>query len=651
MILFPDFLFWVFFLVFFAAVFVAFFIPADTLLKRYNLSFFQRLILGISLGMIMWGWQGYVFGYLNIRLFSYVYLFIFLILWIKFNLNKFKINFSFKFNKFNILLLLIVIMGSIIQLSSVFFTGISKNGGLYFYTYSLTDNLWYMDLTNEVLKRVPPFEPGMSGKIIENYHYWSNLVMAELIRVFHLPFIPTVSQYFSALLVLLLGGTAIVFSQIIKLKKTILIWILFFLYFGGDFVNLIQLIFHGKINFAQKSMEDGAKFLANAPRAFALVLFFAGISFVSLYIKKNKYFLGFLSAFILGSLIGFKVYVGFFGLTGMFFLCIYYLFKKKYSLIIFTVFAIILSLLIYLPVNKNAGGLIYTGFWRSEDFITLPTLGLSHMELAREIYASHNNWLKVLQYDLIFLLIATIGTFGTKIIGIFQARRTLKLLPIELNIFLIPSLMVSFVIGTFFIQNSGGSNAFNFLVSVYVIGSIYAGTACVYWISKINGNSLKAIMIFIIVLLTVPRAVYQLIDNIHGLYLDKGYQVTSSDLKTLEDLRAKTSPSSLILFNPGLLFMNFIVNRPVFLSGQGILVSHDLDISSREKSQNIILKSGKILLVAKELMQNNIDYIYKPSDPSFLNGRYREILDVVYDKNSIQILRVNKIKLKNFIEI
>jgi len=53
------------------------------------------------------------------------------------------------------------------------------------------DQVWHAALVEELLKRFPPFEPGMFGIYLNNYHFWFNLVTADLIRVFHLPLFQT----------------------------------------------------------------------------------------------------------------------------------------------------------------------------------------------------------------------------------------------------------------------------------------------------------------------------------------------------------------------------------------------------------------------------------------------------------------------------
>lgn len=646
MVLFPDLLFWVYFFIFPIVVFIAFFIPGDIFLKKYSFSFLQRFVLGTCLGMVMWGWQGYIFGYLNMRWMSYVYLMVFFLLWVKpvtFNIKKIPKNIL---KNIYFPFVLIVLIGSLVQLSSVWFAGINRNNVIYFNSYSIPDNIWYIELTNEVIGRVPPFEPGMSGKIIENYHYWSNLVMAETVRVFRLPLIPTVSQYFPLLLSIFLGLTIVIFGQILSLKKSLTLWILFFVYFGGDFVNAIQVLFTGKVDFSQQSMEDGAKFLANPPRAFALVLFFAGLNLLAAFAKSGKHSFEIIAAFILGSLIGFKVYVGMFALIGLFFLMLYYVFTKEYKFLLVFLTALFLSMLIYMPINSGAGGLIYVGFWRAQDYATLPTLGLIRLELARQVFAEHGNWIREHIYNLLFLIVSTVGTFGTKIIGLFQTRETLGIFPKDLNIFLASGLIVNLILGTFFIQKSGGSNAFNFLVSVFVISSVYAGISCWYWLGKVK-SGFKYVFIAIIIVLTIPRSINQLVENISSLNRNEGYVIGESELGALKYLNMKTEPSSLILIQQNSTFLNFIADRQVFLYSEGVLESHNIDVSRRVGVRNTVFNSVDMSLVSSNLLANNIDYIYKMSDVNFPLYRYKnkKFLNIVYEKNGIQILKVNRANL------
>lgn len=641
MILFPDLLFWVYLLVFFISVFIVFFIPADTLLMRLNLNITQRLTLGTCLGMVLWGWQGYIFGYLHVRFFSYLYILFFLVVWLKFRKKLLFVFSKINFNKVNILIFLTIILGSSIQLSSVFFAGVHTEKGILFNAYSFSDNIWYMNLTNQVIRNIPPIEPGFAGKIIQNYHYWSNLVMGELIRVFYLPFIPTVSQYFPILLSLLLAGTLISFCQVSSLSSAYLFWLLFFIYFGGDFVLYLQLFLGKGVNFSQQSMEDGSKFFANFPRAFAVVLLLSGLSFLSLLIKNRNNILGFLVAVLFGSIIGFKVYVGIFGIIGLICLSIYFILKKNYQFIFFTTVAIVLSLFIYLPSNSNSGGFIYTGFWIARDFIVLPSLGLSHLELAREIYDQHHNFSRVFLYDILFLLLFYVGTFGTKLFGIFQNKKILKIFPKEINIFLLSSCFISLILGTFFIQKSGGANGFNFIVNVFIFLSFYAALTCFYWFKRMP-YVISLLLIIIVIILTIPRSMRQAVINISDILNKNGVIVDSSTIDAINFLNKQ--PSGIVYVPENSNVFNFLINKDIFFQNEGILETHGIYTANRRNINSSIYNSKNIELVKKLLKQNIISYLYL-GEEVLLSKADIYFGKVIYNTNNIKIVEIQRNKL------
>ena len=196
--------FWINFVYFFIAVFFAFYIPGVILLSRLKLTKFQETVLSLMVGMVLWGWQGFILGYLNLRWFSYVYLFVFFFLWIK---SKPKIpKFGFVRNiKTDYILVAIILLGVFAQLTSVWFSGTSMDKGLTFCCGMTPDNILSIAITNSVVNNFPPFEPGYYGKLITNYHYWGNLVMGELVRVFGLPLIATNYQYMTLFISLFFG--------------------------------------------------------------------------------------------------------------------------------------------------------------------------------------------------------------------------------------------------------------------------------------------------------------------------------------------------------------------------------------------------------------------------------------------------------------
>ena len=638
--------FWLFLVVFLFSIFLGFYIPGSVCLKRLKLSAFPNTILSIITGMSLWGWQGFVFGFLGLRWMTYVYICIFLIIWIlcidRKNAYSFFKNPSRIFIKPDYLLVLLVVVGSLLQILSTFFNGIFETTGLTF-CCGLPDSLYHIALTNQIINEFPPTEPGMSGVIVHNYHYMSNLVTADLIRIFHLPLFATLYQYFIILLSVLLGLSAIVFGQMLKLKKTFIRWLVFFLYFSGDMTYLLSFLVGKGFNFTTPFLENALWLWISPPRVFAVIVFFAGLSLFLYWIKQKKLSIGILMAFVFSSLVSFKIYGGVFMAAGMAGLCIYFVLKKQYKMLLPLFLTGILSLILYLPVNAGSGGLTFVGFWQFENFIAQPGLGLIHLEMAREIYAAHHNWFGVARFEFLFIILYLIFVFGTIILGVIQTKKSLALFPKELNIFLMSGFLVCALFGFLFIQQSGGANSVQFLITVAVLGSIYAALACYYWIGMCKGI-FKYLVICIIVLLTIPRVIDISHVDIAKLFQSPALTIDTKQMQALEYIKKNTPANSIILvdnlenkpgywYNPKtkkLMFIplntggswegnnsysvSFLTNRSLFIDGDtftnSIVQSHGVNTDERIYVEKMVFLDKNPKLMKELLHANSITYIY-----------------------------------------
>jgi len=641
-------IFWILsFAYFFLAVFIAFYIPGTVVLKKLKLPFFENSVLSVVLGMVMLAWQGMIFGYVHLRQLTYIYLLVFLGFWIR-NLLEKKIKFSPpKVNKYSIVLIVIILIGVVVQLTTTWFAGIQTNNGIYYCCGDTRDNIIAIAYVDQIVKHFPPVEPGLPGAVIRNYHYWGHIVVAELIRVFNLPLISTVMQFVPFLLCLLLGLLSIVFTRLLKLKHSFALWLLFFLYFGGDLVYLLSFIFGKGLSLQSSPIETGVHFLVNYPTAFSVIIFLAGLNLFVIWNQKRKTYLAFLAAFVLGSVIGFKVNLTLFALGGLATTMIYLFLKKNYQLFIPSIFALLLSLVIYLPVNFGAGGFIFVGFWKAQDFVVQPIFNLSRLELAREVYIAHKSWLRVLEYDLFFALLFVIGTFGTKIIGLIQSRKSLGLIPREINIFLISGIVFSSIVGFFFLQNPGGANSVFFLIAIYIVGSIYTALACSYWIKNIKLPH-YLLLALIIVVLTIPKSTAEIISNIHALeFHNPGISI--DEVKALSYLKNYTVEKSMILADPSYYlnhespYVNLYSNRNTFLSGQGDeLEAHSIDFSKQEQSVKIIFNSQDPEKINAELKKDKINYLYLPNGVATESGILKiKTINQVFSSGTVKILKVN----------
>lgn len=647
--------FWAYAAYFLLILFVAFFIPGDVFLKRLKLGFFNRVTLALFIGMGLWVWQGFLFGFFSFRFLSYLYLLVFIALWIFQNKKELK-RIHIKSLKLDKAFILLITAGVFIQNSAVWFTGTKIAKGVYFCCGNISDGVYHIALTRQLVENVPPFEPGIYGVIVKNYHYLSNLINADLIRVFHLPLVPTQFQYMTVFISIMLGLGAISFAKTNKLSKSFACWLLFFLYFGGDFIYLFLLLLGKGISFSMGSLEDGSIFLVNPPRAYAIVMLFGILSMFSIWIKKRDTVLSILIGLLLATLVGLKVYVGLFALAGFSIVALFYLLKRDFSIIPIILIGILGSAIFYIPVNGGAGGIYFTSFWLFENFISQPKFDLIHLELEKNVYKAHNNYPRIIQYELMYMAAYIFCIFGSKIVGFIQTRRSLSLIQLPIHVILLTGLLVSVVLGFFFQQTSGGSNSFNFIVSIFIMGSIYCALSVSYWFKRLP-RAISVILAIILIALTVPRVFSQVYSNVIFVVTERGFTLPEVQLQLLQEVNTLDTGSSSVLIERNFIdmedmtpFVSMIVDKPMFLSGRGILESHNIPTKNREKIQLDIMRNYNPLIVAKHIKKNNIGIILMSSEADISATQTAVFLDTIIKTKKSKVLRVSNEKLDSFID-
>lgn len=652
-----DPLFWISFFYFWIALFLAFFIPGDIVLGKKTLSFFQRFVIATVIGMILWGLQGILFGYLGIRWASYVYLIVVVGVWVLKNKVRFKNFLSFPkgtiFRKADKLLVFLIVVGTFIQVLATWFTGLYDKEGLFLCCF-VPDSLYHLALSDQLVKNFPPFEPGMYGEVVRNYHYLSNMVVAELVRVFHLPLLHTQFQYSIFFISLFLGLSAIVFTQVLQVKKIYTRFLIFFLYFYGDIIFFITFLLGKGINFNMTLQENATTLWSSPPRVFALIVFFVGSSLLFMWCKSKKLSTGIVAGIILGSIISLKVYIGFFVLSGLGFLILYMFFQKKnFMILVPFLFALSTALLLYFPVNKNAGGIFFSGFWRIEDFAVTAGFGLSHLELARRVYEEHGNVLRVFQYEAIYLVLYISSLLGVYLLAFFQTKKSLLQFPTIVHVFLLGGIIPSTVIGMFFLQKTGGANTAQFLFMFYVIGALYTALVCSYWLPKLRKN-MKIIALLLLILFTVPRVVYEMHNDFKTVVKREMYTVPTSELQLYQYIEEETKEDSLFLLSNTqdniFYYTSVLANRPMYLVGAGILTDHGIDTTIREEKAKIISQNPRASSVSATLLDQGITYVYiRPSD-TLVSTNSAYFLKQVFQNEAGKIYQVDYERARTYLQ-
>jgi len=603
-----------YFFLFLIAIFISFFVPGNIFVARLPLNNLQKGTLSITFGIVLWALQGFLFGYLHIRWLTYLYIIGFFIVWVIYNKHKFTYKhiqhptLTIK----NALFVGFVTLAIVTQLITTFANGISTSKGIYF-CCGLPDSLFHIALTSELVNHFPPREPGISDVMLHNYHFLPNLVNADLIRIYHIPLLYLQFPYSSILLTILLALNLIAFAQLSIKKRSFAYWLLFFVFFSGDLLFLLTLFTYKEINFNTAFLENAAWLWISPPRVYAATLFFGGLSMLYLWLQKsNLKTLGFIVALTFGSLIGFKVYFGIFALVGLAALLPFYIKDKDIKRIIVIISAFFVSACLYLPINSDAGGFIFTGFWRFNDFADFSPFGLQKMELARYVYLSHGNWQHALLNSLIYFILYFLFIFGTLLISFLQTKSSLSYVMKKLHIFLIAGFIICFICGSFFIQTTGTANSSQFLITDMIVMSVYAAFAAYYWLQKVKNNKVLVIIISVAIIgFTAPRVIYENIVTISHIKNEIGFTIDNKQLAALNYLRSHSQQNSIVLQNnvTDCIYVTFISQRQTFLCLDGAPGDRGVLTANRSKKVNDIFGNNKLGLIP-----SSVNYLYLPTN-------------------------------------
>lgn len=638
-----------YFILFIFAVFTAFYIPGKIVIGKSLDNFqsgFGKFILELTVGMVLFAYQGAIFGYLGMRFLSYIYLIIFFILWCKqqpLRISVLTYLKKIKSYKINCLFIVIFLIGIFGQTQQFFVTGLELSDGIHILTSASDDAFWHTSLIEQITRRFPPFEPGLVGVYVRNYHYWSNLLIAEIIRVFQLPLLQTQYQFMYIFISFLLGGSAYTLGRILKFSSVGLILIVYLQYFASDMIYLLTAFTSRSFIFDIQPLEDGTMFLENPPRAFAAVVVFCGIAFLIQWIRYKRFRTGFITALLLGIIVGLKVHTGITVLGGLAGLSLYFLMRRQLRLLFIPIIAAIISCLIYYPVNGNSGLPIFAPFEMSRMFAVQPNLNLSHFELARRIYADHHNFLQVLRMEITMLVIFMVAQFGVRNIGFLPLKTTIKSLGMQVSVFFYFAISTALIVGTIFYQPVAGADIFNFYLAASLFLSIISALTISNWFNQ-GGMFIKMALIILLLIVSMPRWIYK--TQTFGAYFKSDSLIVSrGELTAMEFLRAHTKSKDIVLvFNKGqwdsmYSYVSPFIRRDTFLSGQGILGRHGIPFDDREKIVNTITLSKDIHQIRQLLKNNRINILYFYGQPTLAVPIERLPVEAIF-KGDIYIYRV-----------
>jgi hypothetical protein len=500
----------------------------------------------------------------------------------------------------------------------MFKSGSLRDFGIGYWGPLARDGVWHEALSGQLLKSIPPINPGLAGVTLSNYHFYYDLLVSLTSR-FGIPINLLIYKIFPIIFSILLGaGTYKLANVLFKDEKTSLLAV-FFTYFASSFGWIVNLIKGEQIG-GESSFwaNQPVSMNINPPFAASLIIIIFTILLIDSYLKKQNLFKSIFIIILSGTLIGFKVYAGAILLAGLFILGVKRLFfDKNYQILIISVFSLLISLIILFPQIKSAGGVIeFNPFWLVNTMIDAgDRVGIPNFTSRRFTYLQSNQWLKFFVLEIICFIIFFVGNLGTRIVGFFGIKK--EQFKNDLFILIFGIMIASFIPPLIFVQKG---NAWNIIQFFYYF-LFFSGLFAAYALRKIP--LVFAIIIMIITPISSIATFRGWLYPIPPAYLSTGEYKALKYLSIQKDgtvlkhpfdqsLRSKFKdpyPMSVYADNT---YVSAFSGKSVFVEDVEQQIVLNSDYKTRLKDVNRFFVEKDLRWSAKFLKDNNIRYIYLP---------------------------------------
>lgn len=519
---------------------------------------------------------------------------------------------------FTVLLCSLILTGVIFQGVLMFKSGSLRDFGIGYWGPLARDGVWHEALSGQLLKSIPPINPGLAGVTLSNYHFYYDLLVSLTSRL-GIPINVLIYKIFPIIFSILLGvGTYKLANVLFKDKKVSLIAV-FFAYFASSFGWIVNLIKGEQIG-GESSFwaNQPVSMNINPPFAASLVIIIFTILLIDSYLKKSNLLKSIFIIILSGTLIGFKVYAGAILLVGLFILGVKRLFfDKNYQILIISVFSLLISLIILFPQIKSADGVIeFNPFWLVNTMIDAgDRVGIPNFTSRRFTYLQSNQWIKFFALEIICFIIFFVGNLGTRIVGFFGIKK--EQFKNDLFILIFGIMIASFIPPLVFVQKGNAWNTIQFFY--YFL--YFSGLSAAYALRKIP--LIFAIIIMIITPISSIAAFRGWLYPIPPAYLSTGEYKALKYLSIQKDgtvlkhpfdqsLRSKFKdpyPMNVYADNT---YVSAYSKKSVFIEDVEQQIVLNSDYKARLKDVNRFFVDKDLRWSAKFLKDNNIRYIYLP---------------------------------------
>lgn len=546
-----------------------------------------------------------------------------------------------------IILTILIILGAVFQGVVMFRSGSMYDFGIGYWGPLARDGVWHEALTGQLLKSVPPINPGLAGITLFNYHYYYDLLVSFISRTG----IPTnflIYKIFPTIFSILLGVGTYKLSNVLFKNKNVSLIAVFFTYFASSFGWIVNLTKGEQIG-GESSFwaNQPVSMNINPPFAISLVIIIFILLLIDSYLKKPNFIKSLFIVILSGTLIGFKVYAGAIILCGLFVLGIKKIFiDKDYKIFAIYIFSSLISLIILFPQIKSASRVIeFNPFWLVNTMIDAgDRVGIPNFTSRRFTYLESKQWLKFSILEIICFIIFFVGNLGTRIVGFFGIKK--EQLMTDLFILIFAIMLASLLPPLIFVQKGNAWNIVQFLYYFLYFFGLFAAFA------------LRKVPLMIAIIIMIVTPISSLATFRSWLYPNPPAYLSSGEYKALkylsiqkdgtvlkhpfdQNFRSKfKDPFPLAVYADNS-YVSAYSKKSVFVEDveQQIVLNSDYKIRLSEVDRFFVEKD--LRWSSKFLKDNNILYIYLPKIYQLPMAEKEYPVQKIFENEDVNIYQLN----------
>ncbi|HRN69552.1 MAG TPA: hypothetical protein PLS49_00045 [Candidatus Woesebacteria bacterium] len=572
--------------------FISFYIPGRIIVNKFlpHIEGLEQKVLSIAGGIAFFLVTSYALAWLGYPMLQYFVILVGVVIYALCVVKRDSIDLS----KNDSRLLIVVLVGSVSAVLLTAFSGMLTDVGVRFSGINAADGIVHIARIKNQINNFPPTHPGLAGIEFRGYHYFYDFLISRFVLLFGSSPENLYFRYFSFLSAFLFGTGLVIFAKKLTSNFWAISLMVLFGFFGtggGAIINILQPTFSASVSRSLSLIYDPSIY-------FSLGMLFSALVVLP---QTKSWRRALFVAMILGVLAQIKIYVGLLGIVALVSYTVYHFFKYKrkdirYYIGINFVTAIITALT-FLPNNLGAGQMVFAPFLFYSHFIQQPYFANWHWEIKRQIFADHNNYLRIVILYIQAFVVFWILILEFKLLTFLKAPVLLKqkFWKNDYNFLLAIIFLTAFFIPSFFIQSISVFDIGQFFWILLILFSI--PFSMVLWTIIEKFKHLGVVVVTLIVVISIVGGFYQ---NV-SMNLTSDIVADRSESKLLSEISGKVTDNQFIIVIPHIKEDNLVwrghslvaalTGKPVYYEDQIIMYALD-DIYSERKQNLLDLHKG-----------------------------------------------------------